>query len=177
MKNINLDNVQEASDFKRLCAGGYIAVITAVEDVPGKEYLRVEYDIAEGEYTGYYKELSDSLKFWGGRFYRSYKETALPFFKSFVTSVEASNSGFKFGNDETAFIGKHVGIILGEEEYIGNDGATKVRVNVESTRSVQAIKDGDFEIPEFKALPSSGPTSTDSSFVSVSDGDEELPFN
>ena len=63
MKNIDLTNVQEATDFPKLTPGGYICRITAVEDVPAKEYLKIEYDIVEGEFTGYWKKLYDSKAF------------------------------------------------------------------------------------------------------------------
>ena len=63
MKRIeNYENVQASSgEFARPTAGGYICLITNVEDVPmnaqGKgDYLRIEYDIADGEFKGYYKE-------------------------------------------------------------------------------------------------------------------------
>ena len=41
MKKINWKNVEEAKEFEKLPAGGYICGITAVEDVPEKEYLRI----------------------------------------------------------------------------------------------------------------------------------------
>ena len=52
MKKIDWNNVEEAKD-GRLPAGGYICGITSVEDVANSEYLRFEYDIAEGEYKNY----------------------------------------------------------------------------------------------------------------------------
>ena len=54
----NYENVQASSgEFARPTAGGYICKIMDVEDVPmdskekGKgDYLRIEYDIADGEF-------------------------------------------------------------------------------------------------------------------------------
>lgn len=91
MKNLNLENVQEAKDFTPVPPDGYICRITSVEDVPDKEYLRVEFDIAEGDFKGNYQTLYENKGFWGGSFVRSYKEKALPFFKSFTTAIENSN--------------------------------------------------------------------------------------
>ena len=85
MKNVNLQNVEEAKDFERLPAGGYVCGITAVEDVADKEYLKIEFDIAEGDFKNYYRDLYQSKAFWGGNFVKSYKDKALPFFKGFIT--------------------------------------------------------------------------------------------
>ena len=49
------DNVEAIgnNEYKRLPAGGYVARITKVTDVPEKNHLHLEFDIAEGEYMGY----------------------------------------------------------------------------------------------------------------------------
>jgi len=150
MKNINLDNVEEAKEYKVLPAGGYICRIVLVEDVPDREYLKMEYDIDEGEFKGHYQALFANRGFWAGKFVKSYKETALPFFKSFTTAVEASNKGYKWNSDETTLIDKVVGLVLAEEEYWGNDGSLKTRLYVHQTRSIQSIKDNDYKVPAKK---------------------------
>ena len=48
MKNINWNEVQEATDLKTLPVGAYVAGIVAAQDVPEKEYLNIYWDIAEG---------------------------------------------------------------------------------------------------------------------------------
>ena len=63
MKSIDLTNVQEAGEFTRPAAGPYICGIVKVEDVADKEYLKVTYDIIEGEFkagNGWQKVLCDS---------------------------------------------------------------------------------------------------------------------
>lgn len=183
MKDIDLTNVEEAKEYVRLGAGGYICKITKVEDFPAKEYLRIEYDVVQGEFKDYFKDLFEAKKFWGGNFIRSYKATALSFFKSFATAVENSNPKFKFDNDETKFVGKLIGLVLGEEGYIANDGSSKSRLYVKETRSIESIKNKEFEVPEYKpcagAKQVSAPPITDSNgFMNIPDGiDEELPFN
>ena len=157
MKYVNLDNVQEAGDFNRLTPGGYICGITRVEDVPEKEYLKIEYDIAEGEFRNYFRQLSERFGFWGGRFIRSYKDSALPFFRSFTKAVERSNKGYEFDYDEHKLVRKYIGLVLGEEEYISKDGEIKTRLYVASTRSVDAIKQGDFKVPELKKFKQKEP--------------------
>jgi hypothetical protein len=174
MKNIDLTNVQEAADFENLTPGGYIAKITVVEDVEAKEYLRIEYDIAEGKFKGYYGELFDRANFWGGRMIRSYKEKALPFLKAFITSVENSNKGYKWDSDEQKLVGKLVGIVLAEEEYTGNDGTTKTRLYVSTTRSIDEIKKGNFKIPEKKTLAPAPVSTAPAGFTEIDPDD--IPF-
>ena len=142
----------ETNDNNRIVAGGYVCRIEDVQDKPDKEYLYIEFDVAEGEYKGYYSQLAYSFGFWGGRFYRSYKDKALGMFKSFILSVEGSNPGYTFNNDESTLIGKLVGIVLQEEEYIGNDGNKKTRLVVNKTKTVDQIREGKYRVPELKKL-------------------------
>ncbi len=160
MRYIDLDKVQAANEFRRPAPGGYICGITAVKDVPEKEYLRIEFDIAEGEFKRYYTELNKARGFWGGVFVRSYSDAALPFFKSFITAVEKSNNGYKFDYEEQKLKGKYIGLVLGEEEYMSRTGEIKTRLYVHSTRSVQAIKNGEFKaVPKKLFVPDAGQTS------------------
>lgn len=161
MKKINLDNVQEFTRFRNP-VGGFICEIKTVEDVADREYLKVGYDIAEAlsedqkEFVGMYAKRKAERDFDYPTTVVSYKENSLPFFKGFVTALENSNKGYKWDNDENKFVGKKIGFVIGEEEYEGRDKngmpKVKVRTYVAERHSVQAIKDGDFEVPEFKKL-------------------------
>lgn len=148
MRKLNLQNVQEFTPFEKVEAGGYICGIYAVEDVPEKEYLKISYDIVEGEKKGFYSKLKKEKGWELPLFIASYKESALPFFKGTITSVEKSNKGFKFDDDETKLVGKKIGLVLFEKERINNKGKKVVDMRVDKAHSVDAIKSGDFEIPE-----------------------------
>lgn len=173
MKSINWDTVEDQKEYKRLCSGGYICKITSVEDVADKEYLKIEYDIFEGEYKGYYKDLFDSKNFWGGNFIRSYKETAQSFFKGFITALEKSNKGYKFDNDETKLVGKLIGLIISEEEYQKNDGSIGIRFTC-NPRSVDIIRTGAYEVPELKVLKDN--KKVQSKNITPLEENDELPF-
>lgn len=179
MKKIDWNNVEEAKD-GRLPAGGYICGITSVEDVANSEYLRFEYDIAEGEYKNYYRELSERLNFWGGSFIKSYKEKALGFFKKMIIAFEKSNPGFKFDNDEKTFRRKKIGLVLAEEEYVNrNSGEIKTRLYVADFLPVEDIKNGKFKVPSKKVLAkqSEAVKPAESDFEEIgSDDDDDLPF-
>ena len=179
----NIAEVQEAGDSKRLPAGGYVCKYTKVEDNNKKNYLYMEFDIAEGEFKGYYEELADRLDFWAGKCYRSYTEKALPMFKRMCSAVTKSNKGFIFdGNehcDESTLVGKKVGMILGEEEYIGNDGSVKTRLYVAREISVDDLKAGKFKIPDVKKVNDApAGVKQDDDFMAIPENsDEETPFN
>lgn len=178
MKNINWNEVQD--DIRRPIPGGYAARITKVEDDESREFLKVEWEFADGEFKGANKETYDAFGFWPMSFVCSYKEKALRFFKAFKTAVEQSNPGFIFRNDPQALVGKFVGVVIGEEEYISGSGETKTRLYVAEKRSGKAIRDGDFKVPDLKRLdvakqPTSGYKAA--ADYAVMDGDDsDLPF-
>lgn len=162
MKKINdWENIKESSDFKRLEAGAYVCAIKAVEDVPEKEYLKIYFDIVKGDNKGYFQKLYDSdtrkEKKWpiAGTLIRSYKDSALSMFKGFITAVEKSNKNYKWDFNEKSLVKKYIGLIIGDEEYLTQKGAKRVRNYVASVRSIEAIEKGDFTIPALKELDES----------------------
>ena len=183
MKNINWNDVQEATEYKTLPKGGYIIGIVAAEDVPEKEYLNIYWDVADGEFRGYFREMTRSMQergklesgkwAWGGIAKKSYKENALPFFKGFLTAVEQSNPGYKFNNDEKTLRGKLVGAVLAEEEYMGNDGSIKTKLVIHKFTSIEKIREGDFEVPPKKLLNSGA---LPANFTAQISDNDDLPF-
>lgn len=159
MKAINnFDKIQESGSFEKLPVGGYIIKILAVDDVPEKEYLKIFFDINDGEKKGFFqkafKEDTRAEKKWpkAGSFIRSYKEKALPMFKGFTNAIENSNKGYKWNFDEKSLVNKVVGVVIGEEQYLNQKGQVRTRTYVSSVRSVDTIKKGDFTVPELKKL-------------------------
>ena len=182
MKNVNWGSVEE-SNFERVVPGGYICIISSVMDEEAKEYLKIEYDIAEGPLKDYYKNLYASKAFWGGSFIRSYKEAALGFFKSFLVALEKSNGNFRadaFNNEPQKLKRLLIGLVLGEEEYKANDGSIKKRLYVAEVRSVDSIRKGDYKVPELKKYQGNTKNETASSSgfhpIDESVDDEDLPF-
>lgn len=143
--------------FERLPAGGYVAIITAVEDKPEKEYLSIIFDIAEGEHKGFYSDEWGKEHPLAHRFFMSYKDTALGMFKGRLKAIDESN-GTKFvteavkGLKEAQLVGKLVGLVIGYEEYNSDRGDIRERSYVKEVRTVDKIRAGEFKIPELKKL-------------------------
>lgn len=197
MRNLgDLSNVEEYSDFKRP-TGGFVIKIKAVEDVPEKEYLVVEYDISEAheeadkKYIGVYEKRKNEYGYDFPKTFVSYKETAQPWFKAFCTSIRKSNDGYDFTKtyNEKELVGKVVGAVIADEEYMGKDknGYPKVKIRnaVTKFRTAQAIREGDFYVPEFKRLEETRQKVEDNPFkkrkVESSEGfaalsDDDCPF-
>ena len=146
-------------EYARPKADGYIVKIINVTDMPldvqtsKGDYLKIDYDICDGEFANYYTEQQKRLGGkWFANFIRSYKEKALGMFKHFINCVEESNNGFVWTWDEDALIGKKVGVVLGEEEYLKNDGSVGTKLVVKNIKTVKQIADGDFIVPVKKTI-------------------------
>ena len=181
MKKIkNWDNVQEYVQFKNP-VGGFICEIKKVEDNEEKSYLKIFYDITEAvtddqkEFVGMYAKRKAERDFDYPKTVVSYKEdpekpVIIQMFKGFTTAVENSNAGYTWNWDEQSLVGKKIGFVIGEEEYEGKDkdGVTpkvKVRTYVYARRSVDAIRNGDFKVPEFKKLAQKPVSATPNPFA------------
>lgn len=185
MKKVDLTNVQEAKDgSNRHPAGPYICKITAVEDVEEKEYLKVSFDITEGEYKGYYAKGREEHPDWEwfGSYCKSYKTKALPMFKRFCSAVTKSNDGYTFdggaaNSDEKSLIGKKIGLLFREEEYYSNDGELRTRLIVYSEFSIDKIKEQ--KTPSIKKIKDEDAKSNapaDDGFMKMDAGADEIPF-
>lgn len=151
----------DAAGGNRPGPGGYIIEITRVMNNLSKQRLEIEYDIANGEHKGYYADLQSRRNFWGGKFIKSYKENAKPFLKAFIQTVQECNGGapgLVIGDfediDESKLVGCKVGIVYGYEEYIGNDGKLKQRVDHFGAEFVnlETIEAGEYTVPDLKLL-------------------------
>ena len=173
-----------------LPAGGYICKILKVEETQsktGKDMLKVAFDIAEGDFEGYFKGLFDSWKASSD----DPKTVKWPFtgtkwilllnnegqtnrdFKAFCTSLEESGTEVWKNDvfDVNGLKNAKLGIVFRREEHEYMNARSWRTVPV-GFRSVKTIEDGAFSIPEDKPLPEQTFTDTDS-FEAL---DEDLPF-
>ncbi len=177
MRKFDWDKIEEKEGFDKPTPGGYVAKITFAEDNEEKEYIKIEWDFAEGKYYNDNYATFQRAGFWPMAIYRSYKESALGFFKAFKTALEKSNPGYVFQEENIkAMAGKYIGVVLGEEAYEKRDGTPSTRLYVALTKSVQAIREHDYEVPKFrqaKQKRTSKPVNQDTDWQSSED---ELPF-
>ena len=181
------DNVEAIgnNEYKRLPAGGYVARITKVTDVPEKNHLHLEFDIAEGEYMGYGAACLERNGFTplntrvyydtntpkSDPTYEKKHKTTLGIFKGFTECVEQSNTPYQWEWKEQTLLGRVIGVVLGEREYRKQNGEIGTAWDVRFKTSA-AIRDGKFKVPEKKCLPV---VDTTPAFTPIEE-DSELPF-
>ena len=190
----------DGSGGPKLVPGGYICKIAGArcEKVNTKngpaQKLVLAFDIAEGEFAGHFdaqfkraKEKDASGAKWRGTydcFLLTNEGATNPFFKGLITCIDKSNEPFQcvVGGqlNEANLKGKLVGLLFREEEYMGSVGKKKETVKACAARSVQTIREGNFEIPEPKLLQGNSggrgaaPAAVPAGFTQVDD--DELPF-
>ena len=182
MRKINWGAVEEAKEFERLGSGGYVCRIVKVIDNPAKEYLQVFMDVTEGAFKDFGAEAEKrNNNDWSYiRMFRSYKEKAQGMFKAFLSALEKSNPNFKadtFDGDENKLVGLFIGIVLGFEEYIKNDGTVGVRTYVRSMTTPDKIRKHDYKVPDLKKLTTAPEVQASANTSTPTDvDDDECPF-
>ena len=181
------DEVQAGGDFTPIELGGHKLLIKKLEEVTaasGNKYLKVSFDTAPDDkqpnyYAEQYKNDTRETKKWGGVatvFPTDQQGKTSKTFKQFCTSIERSNnSKIQWGAGfEASIVGKCIGGIFGEEEYLNSMNEVKTARKLFwwcSSESVDTAK-----IPSKRELEKSEVSGSD--FVSIPEGiDEELPFN
>lgn len=138
-------------DFKALPIGAYECIIRKAEvytnSKTGKESFKVEVDIANGEYKGYFQKRFDnntnSTKTWDNNStrYLAFQGDNIAYFKGFITCVENSNPGYTWGWDETKLANKKICGVYQYEEYEKQDGSKSVKVRLNKFRSLDKMKE------------------------------------
>lgn len=174
---------RQPGDFKDPEPGGYSAVILRVEDREDKQYLEIQWDFPTGPYQGANQETFSRVGFWPIVLRSSYKDSALSFFKGFMTALEESNPGYHFDDRNVqGAVGKRMGVVLGKEEYRKNNGRIGTRPYVYQVRSLAAIQAGDFKVPELKKLenrsgaPAAQPGGVSVPYEPYEYTDSDVPF-
>ena len=165
----NYENVEVMEfDFEKLELGGHKGVIIKAEEytseVSGKTSLKVYVDTAsDDKQPGYFKKQYEN----DTRIDRKYpngaikyvplgeEENQIKMLKSFLTCVENSNTNYTYDwNKEVDQLkGKKIGIVFGQEEYISQDGTTKLATKLNQFRSIDKVDN--VKIPKVKKLDNS----------------------
>lgn len=194
MKQFNgFDRNDTYKEVQRLPVGGYVLEILGVKEQTNDwgSVLVISFDIAEGEYKGFYagnyKAQQSEDKKWKGN-YRlqipkddgseqdAWKKKR---FNTFIVDIEESNSGYYWNWDEKTLLGKKIGGLFNNKEWRIDDKGGFF-TNCHSLVPVEKIRSGDFKIPADTLLPAqnNGPAvAVSNDFMSIPDGvDSELPF-
>lgn len=160
------DKIQVYEGGRTLPEGGYeLNIIGAkVENFQKCSILKIAFDIVSGEYSGFYRERFERAKAqspdakWGGVFdvflprddgseLDGYTKQA---FKRFITAVEKSNPGYVWDWNEATLRGRNFGGVFGREQFRTQDGQFKWATKCRFARSVEAIREGNFTVPDEK---------------------------
>lgn len=155
----NWDNTEAAPfGFIRPKPDGYVLKVLHAGDMLtprlNKPAIKIFCDIAQGEFKGYYQSLSDRLNNMVALDYLQLiteDENNLRYYKRFVQFFEECNPGFKFDFRPLSLVGKVIGGITGEEEYLCNrDHVIKVKLKIQYLCPISTIINNEFRIPPLK---------------------------
>ena len=168
------DEININEEFEKLELGGHKGIIIKAEeytsDFSGKKSLKVYVDTAsDDKQPGYFKKQYEN----DTRIDRKYpngaikyvpigeEENQIKMLKSFLTCVENSNTNYTYDwNKEVDQLkGKKIGIVFGQEEYISQDGTTKLATKLNQFRSIDKVDN--VQIPKVKLLDGSYVTYND----------------
>jgi len=191
-KPMNWDNVQEIGERKTLPLGAYVCKVkqVRVQDNSYGSQLALLFDIAEGEYAGYYNQeynanTSDNkkwkglLRVWLPKDDGSDKdELTKRIFKGFVTAFERSNPGYRWDWNENSLAGKTIGIMYRNEEW-DYEGKHGWAVRPFKAISADTVREGNYTLPKDKPLNNGSsatvaPANVPAGYTEVED--EDLPF-
>lgn len=187
MKQFNFDK-KKATTFKGIEPGGYVCKIHSAEVITYSwgEVLKINFDIAEGEYKDYYMEQyshnPNEDKKWQGNIRvtvpdeaNQYFETQKKRFGNMIACIEESNPGYVWDWNEAGLKDKFVGLVFGNEEYSFN-GYSGWKAKPQLFVSTDDIYTGNFKTPKDKPLRAEEAASVPAGFTPVEGDDEELPF-
>ncbi len=175
-----------------LPVGGYVAKIVGarIEEYSWGAVVVVAFDIAEGEYAGFFKKQFDDNqnedKKWKGTYRLTIPEEGSQYFESnqrtfnnFIYAMEDSNNGYHYDCDETKFKGKLLGVIYRNKEW-EMDGRTGWTTECGAVTDITSIREGSFRMLKDKPLKnstSSVGTQNNSNYATMENlSDDDLPF-
>jgi hypothetical protein len=169
------DIPESTGDFPRLTPGGYVAIIRKVTDVPDKNYLEIEYDIAEGRCKGIAVDAYERCGNWSYKFRTYYTPKSMGFFKHFLSAVEKTNNGFQFDwNNPNCLVNRGLGIVVGTRQYYGKDGSLKEFPDVQDYCTATEVREDTLpSSPRVRPPKDAAPVAQT---VNYNDDDGALPF-
>lgn len=169
----NWNDVKEFSDRQKLPLGAYVCKVkkAAVQETEWGEQLCILFDIAEGEYSGFFnnefnantnpdKKWKGVLKQWlpkdNGTEKDEWTKSSL---KGMITAFEKSNAGYRWDWNEASLTGRLIGILFRNEEW-EYEGKSGWAVRPFRAISVDSVLEKTFTLPKDKPLKKESTTSS-----------------
>lgn len=196
IKSVNRDKVRQKGVFQMLPKGAYVVKIVDVKAQDNKsgsgQQLKIAFDIAEGEYKGFYRKQFDNNTNEDKRWpFDAVYSISIPSdntpewmseqFFTFLANVEDSNAGYVFNGDETKLKGKLFGGLFHNEQSEAN-GNVYNHTRLKWTKTADDIRNNNYgSLPKDKLIEKRSSTSAGDSeeFIEIPDGagDEDgVPF-
>lgn len=184
---------KEQVEWEQLPKGAYVIKLLNVKEEANKNssgtHLAIAFDIAEGEYQGFYKKAFENDtredKKWNNDavIYINCPEDnsqqwVIDNFNKFITAVEDSNEGYHWSWDEKTLKNKLIGakFCIEQSEYEGKIyDHTKAKWFI----AAKKIRDGKYgKLPNDKLITNSKANDGPSDFMNIPDNitAEEIPF-
>lgn len=192
MKQFNKFERKEQTEFELLPKGAYVIKFLSVKEEEnankGNRYLKIAFDIAEGEYKDFYKKLFDNStkedKKWPNDAViyitspdDNSEQWIIDNFNKFMTAVEDSNKDYHWNWDESTLKDKLVGakFCIEQSEY---DGKIYDHTKAKWFIAAQKIRDGKYgQLPNDKLIKSTSSSSSSPANEGFKTVDEsEIPF-
>ena len=174
----NYDAINENGGSRKLPMGAYVAIIRRVTDDTEKQFLNIEYDIAEVEYKGIGVDTYEAWGKWSHSFRVYYSEKAMWRLKKFITRVEKTNNGFQFDwANPNCLVNKGIGLVIGYRQYYSSkDGSLKEALDVQDFVTAADVREGNIPNDPKVVEPKSPPPVAKVEDVSEQYDESQLPF-
>lgn len=189
----------KSTSFELLPKGAYVIVIKNVKQEPNRksgigEHLAIAFDIAEGQYKGFYekqyKAITEGEKRWPGDavFYLSIPENDSPDWmwrnwNTFFADLEDSNNGFAFSGDITTLRGKLIGGKFYNNQSQSKNGTVYDHTQLKWTCVAADVRNGKPGVmPKDNLVKATGqvkpeePSGDVPEWMEVGEEDADLPF-
>ena len=180
LNRTDYENAKESTGgASSLPCGAYVCRIHDAKDFPEKQYIMIEYDIADGEYKDYAAETAERAGFWPLKAWLSYKDKAVCMFKGRIKAIESANPNWTFDFTDRGMIGKLFYATVVEEEYTKSNGSIGTRNNLDRMLKYDEYKAGKFKVPsKILVVRDAAPAAaaTDSVGFMANADDSDLPF-
>ena len=143
------EGTEANTGFLEIEPGIYVCKILGVEDTEATQLLKIKFDIVDGKFKDYYQGKEKAFGSYpsDGFTYRSYKDTAMSFFKGFITAVEKSNANYNFKTahyDFRSLVGKIFVAVVELEEipFADDNGNPIVKCRLTKIHSKKHLEEG-----------------------------------